>query len=442
MLTLQQRGRMLAVLLLAPFLASADATIANVATPAIRADLGASGAALELVVGAYFVAFAVLLITGARLGQTHGYKRLFLIGTSVFGTGSLFAGLAPEPVLLILARVMQGAGAALMLPQVLSGIQLHFDGAARARAIGKYSLALSGGAVVGQILGGVLISAAHSWRPIFLVNVPICVAAVVAGRSVLPRDGARGSGRVDTRGIAMLSLGLLLIVVPLTLGRGEGWPAWTWICLAAAPAALAAFLRGQRLIDVRALRPPPVLLGLLALMTATGTYFALLFTLAQYVQRGLGHSALISGLTLVPWVAAFGVGGQIVRGRPARAMSPSGYVLLAAAYLGIGVLRPGGALLVVLLGFGGLGLGIGFVALMGHLTSAVAPRHAADISGVSTTTTQIGGAIGVAAAGGLYLSLAPDGPRHAFAVTALALAGAAALAAIAAYVATRDALTR
>jgi MFS family permease len=433
----ENEGRMLGVLLLAPFLASADATIANVATPAIRADLGASGAALELVVGGYFVAFAVLLITGARLGQTHGYKRLFLAGTGVFGTASLCAGLAPDPALLIVARVMQGAGAALMLPQVLSGIQLHFDGEARARAIGRYSLALSGGAVVGQILGGVLISAGHSWRPIFLVNVPICVAAIVAGRRVLPRDDGRGAARIDARGVGLLSLGLLLIVAPLTLGQGEGWPAWTWICLAAAPAALALFLRSQRLIDVRALRPPPVLLSLLALMTATGTYFALLFTLAQYIQRGLGDSALVSGLTLVPWVAAFGIGGQIVRRRPARSMSPCGYVLLAAAYLGIGVLRPDGALLVILLGFGGLGLGIGFAALLGHLTSVVAPRHAAEISGVSTTTTQIGGAIGVAAAGGLYLGLAPDGPHHAFAVTALALAAAAALAAMAAFVATR-----
>jgi predicted MFS family arabinose efflux permease len=429
-------NRMLAVLLLAPLMASGDATIANVATPAIRADLGASGAALELVVGAYFVAFAVLLITGARLGHTHGYRRLFLAGAGVFGAGSLFGGLAPDPWLLIAARVGQGAGAALMLPQALSGIQLHFDGDARARAIGRYSLALSGGAVIGQILGGVLVSAGGSWRPIFLVNVPICVAAIVAGRRVLPPDEARGSARIDVRGVATLSAAILLIVAPLTLGRGEGWPAWTWICLAAAPAALAVFFRSQRLIDVRALRPPPVLLSLLALMAATGTYFALLFTLAQYVQRGLGHSALVSGLTLVPWVAAFGVGGQLAHRRPARALSACGYLLLTADYLSIGLLRPGGALFIVLLGFGGLGLGIGFAALLGHLTSSVAPRHAAEISGLSTTTTQIGGAIGVAAAGGLYLGLAPDGPRHAFAVTALALAAAAAFAAVAAFMAT------
>src|SRR4051812_45744654 len=158
MLTLQQRGRMLAVLLLAPFLASADATIANVATPSIRADLGASGAELELVVGGYLVAFAVLLITGARLGQTYGYRRLFMLGIAVFSLASLLCGLAPSSAVLIVGRVVQGAGAALMFPQTLTGIQLNFSDSERVRAIGWYAIALSSGAVVGQILGGVLIS--------------------------------------------------------------------------------------------------------------------------------------------------------------------------------------------------------------------------------------------------------------------------------------------
>src|SRR3954447_4490206 len=132
MLTLQQRGRMLAVLLLAPFLASADATIANVATPAIRADLGAAGAALELVIGGYLVAYAVLLITGARLGQTHGYKRLFLIGVSAFGAASLVGGLAPNATVLVIMRVIQGGAAAMMYPQALTGVQLNFSGGERA----------------------------------------------------------------------------------------------------------------------------------------------------------------------------------------------------------------------------------------------------------------------------------------------------------------------
>ena len=149
----------LAVLLVAPFLASADATIANVATPAIGAGLGASGTALQFVIGGYLVAYAVLLITGARLGQTHGYKRLFLAGLAVFGVTSLASGLAPGITVLVIMRALQGAGAAMMFPQALTGIQLNFSGDRRARAIGLFAIALSVGAVFGQIAGGVLVSA-------------------------------------------------------------------------------------------------------------------------------------------------------------------------------------------------------------------------------------------------------------------------------------------
>jgi len=153
------QGWLLGVLLVVPFMSQADATIANVATPSIHTDLGASGAMLELVVGSYLIAFAVLLITGARLGQSHGYRRLLILGVGLFAAASLLCGLAPNPITLVAARVLQGFGAALMFPQTLTGIQLNFTGAQRTRAIGLYALALSAGAVVGQILGGALISA-------------------------------------------------------------------------------------------------------------------------------------------------------------------------------------------------------------------------------------------------------------------------------------------
>src|SRR5262245_41463864 len=151
--------RLLPVLLVAPFMAQADATITNVATPSIQNDLGASGSLLQLVVGGYLIAFAVLLITGARLGQTYGYRLVFLLGVAVFTIASLLCGLAPSLIVLVLARVLQGLGAALMFPQTLTGIQLNFTGNERLRAIGLYAIALSTGAVVGQFLGGVLISA-------------------------------------------------------------------------------------------------------------------------------------------------------------------------------------------------------------------------------------------------------------------------------------------
>ena len=450
---------LLPVLLAAPFLAQVDATIANVATPAIRTSLGASGAAAELVVGGYLVTYAMLLITGARMGQTHGYKRLFLIGVAIFATTSVACGLAPDAGALIAARVVQGGGAAMMFPQTMTGIQLHFDGRARTRAIGLYAIALSAGAVIGQIAGGVLISAdiaGTGWRAIFLVNVPVCAAVIAAAIRWLPTDAGRGTARLDLAGTAMLSVSVLLVMLPLTLGHGLGWPAWTWLCLAAAGPAFWLFLKGQQsaamagravLVNTAAVSRPRVLLGLISLAVTTATYFALLFTLAQYFQQGLGRSPLASGLILVPWVAAFGLAGQItgrLPGRLAPVLPVTGCLLLAAAYLAISITQltghRGNLLLVALLAGGGLGLGTQFATMMGHIMGAVPARFAPDISGVTSTTTQVGGALGVAGFGSLYLALAasPGSAQasHAFGITSLALGVVAALAAIGAYLAT------
>lgn len=453
-------GTVLAVLLAAPFLAQVDATIMNVATPTIRSGLHASGAAAEWVVGGYLVAFAVLLITGARLGQSHGYRRLFILGVTIFGLTSLAGGLAPDATVLVGMRVLQGAGAALMFPQALTGIQLLFAGTSRTRAIGLFAIALSSGAVLGQILGGVLISAdiaGASWRPVLLVNVPVCLAVLAVAMLKLPADQSRAQQRVDLPGVLTLSGSVLLIVVPLTAGQGEGWPVWTWVALAASMPVFAAFLAVERrasttgrapLINTSVLAAPVVALGLLALAATSGTYFALLFTLAQYFQAGLGRSALASGLILVPWVTAFGAVGQITHRLPARfvpVLPAAGSLLLTIAYLALAAVhlagQPGTAELAVLLAVGGLGLGLSFTGLTGHLTNAVDTRYAADISGVSTTASQLGGAVGVAAFGSLYLALAAGRDattaRRGLAVTALALAGAAAASTILAYLSIR-----
>ena len=455
------KGWLLGVLLVGPFMAQVDATIANVATPSIHTDLGASGAALELVIGGYLIAFAVLLITGARLGQTHGYRRVFVLGVGVFSLASLLCGVAPSPAVLVLARVLQGVGAAMMFPQTLTGIQLNFSGKERSRAIGLYAVALSTGAVAGQILGGALISAniaGSHWRAIFLINLPIGAAVIAAARRYLPADGHRTGRRIDLSGVATLSATMLLIVLPLALGRSERWPVWTWVSLAASAPAFMLFLAVERritanhglpLINVEILARPAIRWGLLTLLAATGTYYALLFTLAQYLQQGLAESPLVSGLTLVPWVAAFGLAGQLVRRLPPRAipLAPgAGCVLLTASYTAISAALftgyHGEALLVPLLSVGGLGLGVQFSALIAHLTKTVPDEYAPDISGVSTTAIQIGGAIGVAGFGTLYLSLnANPGihqATHAFAVTTAAFAGVALLATATAYRSTRQ----
>lgn len=455
------RRPLLAVMLTMLFMYQADATIVNVATPSIRADLGASGGQLELVIGGYLLASATLLITGARLGYLHGYRRVFLSGVTLFGLASLACGLAPGPVALIVARLVQGIGGALAFPQVLTAIQVHFVGPDRARALSRYAIALAAGAVIGQIAGGVLVSAdllGLHWRPIFLINVPITAAVVLAGRRLIPQDSALDrTRRLDLPGALVLAGAVLLIVLPLTVGRQAGWPPWTWLCLAASVPMLAGFVAIERsrtaasrspLINLAVIRRPPVALGLYTQATVTATYYALLFTMAQYLQQGLGYSAVISGLTLVPWVVAFGVPGRLlgrISPRSQRHMPWLGcailglaYALLAAAML-TGT-RPAG-LLLVLLALGGLGLGTSFSAMLVHLTQAATPRYAADISGVFTTSLQIAGALGVAALGSLYLSRV-TGPgaatsSHAFGIVCAASALVAWPAALAAHRATR-----
>lgn len=243
----------------------------------------------------YPLAYAVLLVTGARLGAARGHRRMFLPGLAGFTVASLACGLAPSTGVLIGARLAQGAAGAVMVPQVLSGIQLHFTGRARSRAQGLFAVALSGGAVADQVLGGVLVSAdvaGLGWRPIFLVNVPVGIVLFAAGPRLLPPDARGAKAGLDVGGVALLSAAVLLAVAPLVFGRETGWPAWTWASLAACPPVLALFVRRQRrvaapLLDLRVLARPVVAWTLAALAAATGTYFAMLFVLALYLQQGL-----------------------------------------------------------------------------------------------------------------------------------------------------------
>jgi MFS family permease len=463
-------GLAVAALLGAMFLANVDVAVANIAGPSIRAGLRATGGELELVVSGYTLAYSVLLVTGARLGQARGYRRLFLGGLGAFTVASAACAAAPDALTLIVARIAAGAAAALMVAQVLTGIQTRFSGRTRVRALGLYTVALSAGAVAGQSLGGLLISAdvlGTTWRPVFAVNVPLGVALLWAAWRYLPadslttgdRDAAGRGGRagtLDMPGVAVLSAALVALIVPLVLGQDEGWPAWTWASLAASGAAFAGlwFLQrrtaargGRPLVDPALLARPAIGWGLASQSVATGTYFAILFTLALYLQQGLGKSAAYSGLALLSWVAAFGVPGPVLGRLSARARAlaaPAGAVVLAAGFAGLGASLlardTSGALLMTLLGVSGLGLGMGFTGMLSHLTSSVTPEHAADVSGLFNTTTRVGGVVGTAAFGSLYLALVPAGSAagHAtrgFAVTTLALAGAALAAGVMAAVA-------
>lgn len=460
-------GALLAVLLAPMFMYQGDATIVNVANPSIHAHLHASGAQLELVIGGYLLASATLFITGARLGQMRGYRRVFLIGLAIFTVASLACGLAPSPLVLIIARIVQGLGGALMIPQVLTGIQLNFaEGPARVRALSLYAIMLAGGAVTGQILGGLLVSAnlfGSQWRPIFLINVPIGLVVLFAGLRRLPLDqSCDSSRRVDLPGVVTLSSALLSIVLPLTLGRQQQWPTWTWICLVLSAPLLAAFVAVERratargtspLVNLHVIARPAIAWGLWPQALAVSTYYALLFTLALYLQQGLGFTPLVSGLTLLPWVAAFGIPGRLlgrIPGRLGPLVAPTGCLVLALAYSAISATMFTGqhpeALLLVLLAVGGFGLGTVFSSILAHLTTAATPRYAPDISGVFTTSLQVAGAIGTAAFGALYLSQVthpdPIQATHALAITTAAFALVVVIAAATAYKATHPSTTQ
>ncbi|WP_213955836.1 MFS transporter [Variovorax sp. dw_954] len=449
----------LTVLLMGVFIANVDVAVVNVATPSIREGLGASDSELQLVISAYTLSYAMLLVTGARLGATHGYRRLFMVGLGLFTLASGACGLAWRADVLIGTRVVQGIGAALLVPQVLTGIQLNFTGAARTRAIGYYALALSISAALGQVLGGALVAAnlfGSGWRPIFLVNLPIGAVVMVAAWRILPVHREVRPQRLDLLGMGTLSLAVLLAVLPLMLGHTRHWPAWTWLSLIASVAPFVAFIIVERRIERRG-GHPLVNLSLLAQRTigwglaaygaALSTYFALLFTLALYLQEGLGESALMSGIALVSWVLAFGVGGLALSRLPRRMLpqaAPFGFVILAAAYGAVSVsmfsAQSSAALLFVTLGFGGFGTGVGLTAIIRAVTAAVPPRHASDMSGLISMTAQIAGVVGVAFFGTVYFSGAEaagragaTGAMHAFGIVATFFALTALMAAAAAW---------
>jgi MFS family permease len=445
-------GVILALLLTGQFMAILDVSIVNVAAPTLRTDLHASGAGVQMVIAGYTITYAVLLITGARLGDRFGHGRAFRAGLAGFTVTSLICGVAPSSDYLVTFRLLQGVAAALMMPQVMSLIQRTFSGAQRARALSLYSAVIACGAVVGQVLGGVLVSAdlfGAGWRPVFLVNVPVGIALLVQSRR-LPADRGERDRQLDPAGVVTLSLSVLLLVVPLVLGHEEHWPLWGWLSLAASLPMFGAFVAierrvaargGSPLVSGRVLRAPGLVVGAAALFVALINYGGFLFTMALHLQSGLGESAEHAGLVFAPAAIGFAITGLTWRFLPVRwhgrmipvglAVAAVGYLLLAPILRGGGT---GGAVLEVDLLVIGLALGLAFSPMLAVALTHVPMSDAADASGVLVTLFQLGQVVGVAALGTLYLSLV-HGPgahasAHAYATTVVVLAGSALVAAV------------
>ncbi|MBV9856785.1 MAG: MFS transporter [Streptosporangiaceae bacterium] len=439
-------GAVLAIVLAGQFMAVLDASIVNVAIPSMHAGLHASGAGLQLIVAGYTIAYAVLLVTGARLGDILGHRRMFLAGVALFTLASLGCGIAPSTGFLIGLRFAQGVGAAVMIPQVLSLLQRTYTSPGpRARAMSLYSTVIAGGAVAGQVIGGLLISAdlfGSTWRPIFLVNVPVGAVLLAAGAAALPRpSGAEDSHRaLDLPGLLTLTPAVLAFVLPLVLGQPLNWPAWGWALLAASAVLSGLLFAVERRVFSRGGQPilPATLLGqpgmasgiggLFAVMTVFGGWF---FAFALHLQDGLGDSALRAGLTFAPAAGAFALVSLNWRRVPQRfhhALIVTGYAMNAAGMLGLAALLrsggTGGVPLYLLAALAGAGMAAAFSPLMTRVLMRVPVAIAADATGVIVTVNQLGIVVGVATFGTLYLNLAGRLPAGAAGAHAFLLSSA------------------
>ena len=421
-------GRMkllLALILTGQFMAVLDASIVNVAIPTIRQNLRASGSDLQLIVAGYVIAYAVLLITGARLGMRFGFRTTFLSGLALFTVASLACGVAPTSQALIAVRAIQGAGAALMVPQVFSLIQRNFSGPARAQALSMWAATLALGGVVGQVLGGALVSAdilGTGWRPVFLVNVPIGLVLLIASFRFLPVDQPERARPPDFAGLISLAAAVLLLVVPLVLGHEQGWPAWTFVSFGLSFVSLMVFAVIERSLDRRGGAPliaervlfaPGMPAALVAVVLALAAYGGFLFTFTQHLQGGLGDSPIQAGLTFVPLAIGFALSSLNWRRLPAgwhERIIPAGCVIAAFGYLITGFAvadgGTGGLLLPPALFIGGFGQGMAASPILTVALSKVAPHDAPDASGVLTTVIQLGLVIGVATFGSVFLTQA------------------------------------
>jgi MFS family permease len=442
----------LIAVLVGAFLAMADFFIVNVALRDIGTTLHASTAMLELVVAGYGVSYALLLVVGGRLGDVFGRRALFLSGMAAFTVTSLACGLAPTAETLVGARVLQGAAAAMMVPQVLATVQATTTGRHRVRAMALFGATGGVAAVVGQLAGGLLVSAdiaGTGWRPIFLVNVPIGLVALLVGPRLVPDSRAQRAVPVDKAGTVLLGAAVLALLVPLSEGRALGWPLWSWLSLALSPLLFAALvsveLRHERYGRVPLVPPTLMRMASMSRGLAVGVPFfagfgGFMFVYAVAVQGSLHWSAVKSGAALTPMAGAFLVASLLTTpllARWGRSVLTTGLGVQAVGYaILVGTVAsqwPGRLTPVDLvpgLLVAGFGQGLVMSPVFGLVLSQVPLELAGVGSGLMSTAQQIALAVGATGIGSLFVSLAAgssDSGRTGF-VVVLAIQGGVALA--------------
>jgi EmrB/QacA subfamily drug resistance transporter len=422
-----RRWLTLPVLLIGAFLLPLDFSIVNVALPSIRESLGASGGEMQLVIAFYAVTYAVFLVTGGRLGDLFGRKAMFIGGMAGFMLASAACGLAPSIHMLIAGRLVQGLAASVMAPQVLATIRVIFPPGERSRAIGYYGATIGLAVVLGQLCGGLLIwlqPFGYTWQAIFLVNLPVGALDLVLAALLLPGSERSRGVRLDLPGVAVLSVGLVLLVYPLVAGRENGWPAWTLACLALSVPVLALFVliehrMGQRggspLLNIGLFRERAFSVGLaLALLVYASSAF--FFAFAVYLQTGLGWNVMEAGLGILPYGLGFFFGSLAVSflirhlGHGAPMLGYGGGIVGNGAMIFI-LLQGGGPgiAMYAALACAGLGLGVVFPSLIRIVLNDISPAHAGMAAGALSTAIQIGPAVAVPLIGGVFFTVLGDG---------------------------------
>ena len=447
----------LLVVLSGTFMVVLDFFIVMVALPSIQGDFGASSAALQWVVTGYGLANAAGLITGGRLGDIFGRRRMFVLGLALFTLASAACGLAPSIGVLVAARVLQGLAGALLQPQVIAMLASAYTGATRARAFGAYAVAMGIAGVGGQLIGGLLIRAdvlGTGWRACFLINMPIGLLALALRSRLADVPRSTAHSRVDLGGMLLVAAILLLLVGPLVEGRQQGWPPWSWVCLAAAWPAFGLLARHQRRLSARGGQPllpaamfaiPSYARGLLATLTFYAGIASFYFVLALHLQQDLGWDALQSGAAFSVMAAGFFTTSiqtqRLARVTRGRALVAGGVLLCAGHLMQAGVALWGGtglapaAMLSILL-IEGAGIGMVMAPLASVALAGIPAQHVGVASGVLATVQQVGNSLGVALVGILFFGSLGDAAPGRASATAFALC-LVCLAALALMVATQ-----
>lgn len=431
LLTRRQRSVALAIVACAMVLDLIDMTIINVAVPTLQAQLSASDAEVQWMVAGYSTIFALLLISGGRLGDMIGYRRAFLIGVAGFTLTSLLCGIAQTPGQLVVGRLLQGGAAAIMLPQVMSLTQIMYPPEERVSALALFGILGGLAAVLGPVIGGFILSAnlfGLGWRPIFLVNLPIGIIALLLAARILPGGRSALRPKLDLPGTGLVLALLFALVFPLIQGRDYGWPLWGFVLMASgAPIAviLMRYSRTRMAQDGSALIVPDLFgarsfsFGLLTTMlfqTATG---GLMFTLTLAMQRGLVFSAAQVGIAHIPYAfgASFAIGmlsrkalpryGPIIISWGALLML-AGLAALTALFRAHDLIAVAPPLIALPLLVMGVGMGLAGGPLPPCALSEVDVNHAGAASGTLKATQQLGAAVGTAAIGTLFFLAQPE----------------------------------